>query len=129
MKDGYTGVSFPFRISNRGGTLLSSTSLEKPQHIEESIEQILSTSIYERLMELDKGSRISLYLFEPNDTSSHNLIKYEIAEILNREEPRIEVKLEDINIYSKDEKIFAEIEYYIKDYGRKYIYTKEWEVE
>ena len=98
MSDGYTGLSFPIRIGNKGGLKMSTTSPTEFTHIEESIKQILSTSLGERVMELHFGSSISSHIFDPTDDSSYSLIKHEIVEALNKYEPRIEVTNTDITL-------------------------------
>lgn len=117
---GYTGISFPFRIGNRGGIVMSSTSHSDVAHIEESIIQILSTNLGERVMDYELFSDIDTQIFEVNNVTTHNFIKYQIVEALGRHEPRIEelfVESNDIIIYGEEEKIFAEINYRVVDYG------------
>ena len=48
---GHYGVSFPFRIGVKGGIAMSGTNVNSARHIEESIQQILSTRRGERVME------------------------------------------------------------------------------
>lgn len=98
MNEGYTGLSFPFRLNSKGGLKLSTTSPTDFSHIEESIHQILNTQLGERVMEIYFGSNISTHVFDPSDISSYNLIKFEIVQTLNQFEPRIEVEPEDINL-------------------------------
>lgn len=98
MSDGFTGLSFPFRLNSKGGLKMSTTSPVDFSHIEESIHQILGTQIGERVMELYFGSEISTHVFDPSDASSYSLIKYEIIQALNQFEPRIEVESEDIDL-------------------------------
>ena len=43
-QSGFTGISYPFRISNRGGVVMSTTSRHDPSHISESIQQIFNTN-------------------------------------------------------------------------------------
>lgn len=98
MNDGYTGLSFPMRLNAKGGLRMSSTSSLDFSHIEESINQILNTSIGERPVELYFGSRLSTHIFDPSDESSYSLIKHEIVEALKQFEPRIEVDTSGIEI-------------------------------
>lgn len=51
MKNGFNGISFPFRISGTGGVQMSSTDVLDVPHIVEAMEQILLTRPYERKME------------------------------------------------------------------------------
>ena len=118
---GHYGISFPFRVGVKGGIAMSGTDINSARHIEESIQQILSTRIGERVMEYHFGCSVSASLFEPTDTTLMNLLKYEIVEALETFETRIEVKKDDIKIYSETDieginKIIAEIPYVVKDY-------------
>lgn len=121
MSKGYYGISFPFRIGVKGGIAMSGTDINSARHIEESIQQILGTRRGERVLEYHFGSSISHALFEPNDVTLANLIKYEIIEALGHLEPRISVNTDNIKVYSEVDddgisKVIAEIPYTIKDY-------------
>lgn len=101
-KSGYKGISFPFRISSQGGVVMTTTDYNNPTHIEESIIQILGTNYLERVMESDVYSRVSLALFEPNDSSLLNLLKARIVEDLERLDSRISISEEGVEVYSED---------------------------
>ena len=121
MSKGYYGISFPFRIGVKGGVAMSGTNINSARHIEESIQQILCTRRGERVLEYHFGSSVSHGLFEPTDVTLTNLIKYEIIEALESLEPRIELKKDDIKVYSEVDinginRVIAEIPYTIKDY-------------
>lgn len=121
MSKGHYGISFPFRVGVKGGIAMSGTDINSARHIEESIQQILSTRIGERVMEYHFGSSVSSSLFEPTDATLMNLMKYEIVEALETFEPRIELKKDDISIYSETDtkginRVIAEIPYIVKDY-------------
>lgn len=122
-KNGYTGLSFPFRINNRGGIAMSSTSATSPEHIEESISQIILTRLKERPMELQVGSDVHRVVFAPNDPATHALLRYSIVDALTRLEPRITVTQEDVNIIDYENVIIATINYKLKDYGSTYTST------
>lgn len=131
MQSGYTGISFPFRIGVKGGIVMSSTSLYSVPHIEESIQQILGTRLRERVMELYFGSDVDSQIFEPNDLTTHTLIKYEIVEALTKFEPRIKVEEKDLILHSENEKLYVELTYEVVSYGLSYsskIYVGEVEV-
>lgn len=89
-QSGFTGISYPFRISNRGGVVMSTTSRNDPSHIAESIQQIFNTNFLERPMEADIYSNITSLLFEPNDISLQQVLKARIVDDLDRLEKRIE---------------------------------------
>ena len=64
-QSGFKGISFPFRISNRGGVVMSTTSQNDPTHIAESIQQIFYTNHLERPMESDIYNTILALPFNP----------------------------------------------------------------
>jgi phage baseplate assembly protein W len=88
---GYAGISFPFRIGDKGGVVMSSTSPEDSAHIKEAICQILLTPAHERCMECHFFSDIDTDIFEPDDESTRTLIAYQAREALRKLEKRIEV--------------------------------------
>lgn len=120
--NGFTGVSFPFRLNARGGIKMSTTSPVDFSHIEESIHQILRTNIGERIMELQFGSMLSTHIFDTSDDSSSSLIKYEIVEALHQYEPRIEISTEDIEIVpdssTEENKLYITIQYKVIKYNK-----------
>ena len=86
------GLSFPFRFSPRtGGTAVSSSTSFHPDHIHESITQILGTRLGERIHRPDFGSRLHELVFEPNDRVLKALLRQYISQALHRWEPRIRV--------------------------------------
>lgn len=98
---GFTGISFPFRFDGRGGVATSTTSINDFSHIEESIKQIVLTSIKERVMELEFGSNVRDHLFSMTDDETDiAILKFHIREAIEKFEKRVEI--EDINIL-KDE--------------------------
>ena len=124
-QSGFTGISYPFRISNRGGVVLSTTDYDNPQHIEESIQQLLGTSFLERPMEADIYSNVSSLLFEPNDVALQQVLKSRIVEDLERLEERIEcdedgieftVEVDDNGV----EYLYATITYKVIKYNTYY---------
>lgn len=117
MRDEFRGISFPFRLGNRGGIVMSGVTESHPHHIEESIEQILLTFKGERVMEHHIGSDIDTQIFEPNDSATHNLLKFQIAEALKEQEPRIEVTRQDITLSSEENYVYATIKYRLKAYN------------
>lgn len=121
----YKGISFPFRIGNKGGIVMSEVNSITATHIEESIEQILLTYRGERSMELHFGSELDTFIFEPNDIATHNLIKYQIVEALKLHEPRITVDKDSITL-SEDEEtcsIIVDLTYIINEYNSTHTYT------
>lgn len=117
-KQGYTGISFPFRVGPRGGISMSTTKRYNMAHIEESIEQILRTRVQERVMELYFGSELDLQLFEPNDPTTHNFIAMEIVEALEELEERVEISRNDIRIWGEDNIVKIELKYEVEKFQK-----------
>ena len=117
-EQGYTGISFPFRIGVKGGVVTSTTSTREVPHIIESMKQILRTFKYERTMEYHIYSEIDTDIFEPNDVSTHTLLQYQIQDALTRLEPRIEVL--DVEVSSSDSTIYATIRFKVLPYDTEY---------
>ena len=88
-QSGFTGISYPFRISNRGGCVMSTTSRTDPSHIAESIQQIFNTNYLERPMESEIYTTVTPLLFEPNDITLQQVLKTRIVADLERLEERI----------------------------------------
>ena len=126
-KTGFTGISYPFRISNRGGVVMSTTSSSDVQHIEESIKQILITDFLERPMETDVYSNVSDFLFEINDEITQDMLKTQIAEDIEECDDRVEVDPSDIEIevVNEDgvENIYVTITYTVLKYESTYTST------
>lgn len=112
QQSGYTGISYPFRISNRGGVVMSTTSSTDPTHIAESIQQILYTNFLERPMESDIYTTVTSLLFEPNDLTLQQVLKSRIISDLDRLEERV---------VCDDEGIEFEIE--VDENGVEYLYA------
>lgn len=125
-QSGFTGISFPFRVTNRGGVAMSTTSKTDPTHIAESIQQIFATNFLERPMEGGEVySEVDALLFEPNDESLQEVLRVQIVEDLERLEERIEIDEDDIEFIvdtddSGIEYLFAEITYKIVKYNTFY---------
>lgn len=124
---GYTGISFPFRISPQGGVAMSTTDENNPTHIVESLHQILGTHYLQRVMEPDVYSDLISVVFEPNDETLQAVAKSRILDAIERLEPRVEVTDENIkfSISETDEGIFlfATITFKVIKYGTWYTST------
>lgn len=122
--EGFTGISYPFRINTQGGVVLSTTSSEDTTHIDESIRQILGTNYLERVMEPEIYSSIEDYLFEPGNEHTQELLKQQIVSDLERLEDRIKVDTSDIevNLVSEDfgEAVYVNITYLVIKYEAYY---------
>ena len=124
-QSGFTGISYPFRISNRGGVVMSTTSRFDPTHIAESIQQIFNTSYLERPMESDVYTTVTSLLFEPNNVTLQQVLKSRIVNDLERLEERIECDEEGIEFKvevddSGTEFLYASITYKVLKYNTYY---------
>ena len=123
-QSGFTGISYPFRISNRGGVVMSTTDRNDPTHISEGIEQLLNTGFLERPMESDIYTTVTSLLFEPNDIALQQVLKVRIADDLERMEERIECDSDSIEfeVVEEDgvEYLYANITYKIVKYNTYY---------
>ena len=108
---GFRGISYPFRVSPKGGVVMSTTSANNFQHIDESIEQILNTNYKERPMEKAIYSTISEVLFEPMDESLEALILSDIEETLENLEERVSLDMDNTEFYTEEQEDGSEILY------------------
>lgn len=119
MSQGFTGISFPFRVGVKGGIVMSSTSVQGVPHIIEAMKQILLTRPNERGMEYKFKSDIDTDIFEPNDVSTHTLLAYQVEEALKELEDRIEVN--SVDITSRGSEIFATINFKVIAYNTSFV--------
>lgn len=125
MQSGFTGISYPFRINERGGVAMSTTSATDPSHIVEGIEQILRTNFLERPMEADQYSNVSTSLFEQDDKSLQQVLKTRIADDIERLEDRVECSADNIDFTieiddDKVEYLYATVTFKILRYNTTY---------
>ena len=114
------GISYPFRLSIRGGAQTSETQPYDMTHINEEIEQALRTEPFERFMEYHLGSKLSSVLFENINVNTMGLIKLYVKETLNSDS-RFKVSLNDVRIEDvSDSVIRIGISYYFKEYNSKF---------
>lgn len=118
MKNGFNGISFPFRISGTGGVQMSSTDVLDVPHIVEAMEQILLTRPYERKMEYHFKSDLDTIIFDPNDISARNMVAYQIKQALSQLEDRIEVI--NVIVTSEGSSIYATITFRVLMYNTTY---------
>lgn len=123
-QSGFKGISYPFRISNRGGVVMSTTSKNDPTHIAESIQQVFNTNYLERPMEAEVYTTITSLLFEPNDIALQQVLKTRIVDDLERLEERIECDEDgvefEIEVEDDVEYLYANISYRIIKYNTYY---------
>lgn len=116
MSTQQTGISFPFRIGVKGGVVLSTTTNNSVPHIEESIEQIIRTHLYERVMETHCYSSVETFVFSEIGESEKSLMRYAIVDALTLQDLRIEVKPENVTFEQSDKRgfLFVHINYKVK---------------
>lgn len=124
-RSGFTGISYPFRISR--GVVMSTTSSKDVQHIEESIRQILITNFLERPMETEVYSEVSDFLFEPTDTVELEFLCAEIARAIEECDDRVAVDPSDIEAEVVEEDgykyVYVTINYTVLKYNAEYTST------
>lgn len=118
MKNGFNGISFPFRISGTGGVQMSTTDVLDVPHIVEAMEQLLLTRPYERKMEYHFKSDLDTLIFDPNDISARNMVAYQIKQALSQLEDRIEVI--NVIVTSEGSSIYATITFRVLMYNTTY---------
>ena len=123
-QSGFTGISYPFRVNNRGGVSMSTTSATDPTHIAESIRQIFNTSFLERPMESDIYTTVTSLLFEPNDEALQAVLKSRMVDDLERLEERVTCSEDDIEFTIEIEDdvkfLYANLTYTIIKYNTSY---------
>jgi phage baseplate assembly protein W len=82
------GLGFPPHIGPDGRVAWSAGT----QNIREAIRIILQTELRERLKLPEFGCGLKMFLFMPNNVSTHSLIQERITQALGRWEPRILVE-------------------------------------
>jgi phage baseplate assembly protein W len=92
------GISFPPRIGGDGRVVWA----EGEENIRESIRVILMTELNERLYLPEFGGGLNRFLFEPNTSTTRQLIRDRIAKALARWEPRITVQSVSVEPDSQD---------------------------
>lgn len=124
-RGGFRGISYPFRITSRGGVAMSEANFEDSSHIAESIQQIFNTNFLERPMEGNwVYTQVTSSLFEPNDESLQQVLKTYIVEDLTRLEERIRISEDDITFSVEEENgvevLYALITYQVIKYNTTY---------
>ena len=83
-----TGWTFPPTFNNQTGTVELS---DGTKDIEESLNILLSTTLGERVMQLNYGCNLKEYLFESLDSNLIGYIKQKVEDAILYYEPRITV--------------------------------------
>lgn len=115
MNKGFKGISFPFRFNSSGGVATSTTAPNDLSHIEESIEQIIRTSIGERVMEVEFGNEAFRLLFENlDDETNRGIITMFITDAIERWDKRVKVNM--VDIITEETNIVFNITIYVQKY-------------
>ena len=87
------GISFPFRISSKGGAAMSVANSNSVEKLVESMQQIVGISEGERCMEFNVYSEVRSLLFSSVDTDDTilSVCEYMVKDAINRLEPRVSV--------------------------------------
>lgn len=93
------GISFPPRVGADGRVVWS----EGEENIRESIRVILMTELNERLYLPQFGGGLNRFLFEPNNSTTRQLIRDRITKALARWEARIAVQTVNVEPDPQDQ--------------------------
>lgn len=111
------GLKYPIQINRKGALELSPYE----EDIADSIRIILSTPKGERVMRPDFGCDISKFIFDNNNTSIINRIKYTVLEALTIWETRIKVNnIEVVTDKLNEGKLLINIHYNISSTNNRY---------
>lgn len=89
--------------------------------VRQSIEIILSTSKGERVMRPDFGCDLNRLLFQPNNSTTQALAKFEVREALQTWEPRIDVL--DVSVQAEGtngERLLIDISYRVRSTDNRF---------
>ncbi len=87
------GPAFPPRVGTDGSLAWSAGE----ENVRESIRILLLTEPGERLMREEYGCGLRRFLFEPNTTTTRQLIRERITQAIGRWEPRVAVDAVDVD--------------------------------
>ena len=114
------GISFPFRVSVRGGATMSVANTKSVDKIVESMQQIVLTREGERCMEYDVYSQIDKLIFNIEDDTLRQVCEYMLKDAINRLETRVTVN--DVRL-ARDEKtgiIYALVNFTVNKTNNNY---------
>ncbi len=94
----YRGIGFPF---TKGPTSLPAAAVDA-ELVRQSLDQIILTGRFERVMRPGFGCDAMSFIFEPNDELMSELIRTEVTSAIGRFEPR--VILQDVQVVRDVEK-------------------------
>lgn len=105
------GLAFPLRIAPSGGFAL----VTREREIEEAIRLVLGTSVGERPMRPEFGSRIAEHVFAPANAATAGQLAYEVRVALERWEPRVDVEEVEVDFDATDAGVlYIDVRYRIR---------------
>lgn len=117
------GISFPFRISPKGGATMSVANSNSVERLVESMQQIVGTSDGERCMEFNVYSEVRSLLFSSVDTDDTilSVCEYMVKDAINRLEPRVSVNDVVIKVDELTNSIIAVVNFTVNSTKDTYI--------
>ena len=117
------GISFPFRISSKGGAAMSVANSNSVEKLVESMQQIVGISEGERCMEFNVYSEVRSLLFSSVDTDDTilSVCEYMVKDAINRLEPRVSVNDVVINFDEITNSIIAVVNFTVNSTKDTYI--------
>lgn len=116
------GISFPFRISSKGGAAMSVANSNSVEKLVESMQQIVGISEGERCMEFNVYSEVRSLLFSSVDTDDTilSVCEYMVKDAINRLEPRVTVNDVVIKFDEDSNSIIAIVNFTVNNTGNTY---------
>lgn len=111
----FTGITFPFAFNSAGGVSTSvSDDNGSNDLLRQSITQIVTTHLKERVIEKAFGCDFDLRTFDPMDTVLFQAIQYSIIKAVATWEPRVTVQGVNIIPDNENGKVIIQLKYLIK---------------
>lgn len=99
------GVGFPFRI--RAGGVVRAAGIDK---LGQDVRHLLGTRVGERVLRRGYGGGVHHRVQEPNDTTLHALVTYEIEQALLLHAPDVHL-VGPIRLSAREEELTVVVEY------------------
>jgi phage baseplate assembly protein W len=97
----FINIAFPFRQSDRGDFVKLNAS--DKQAIKADLMHLILTRRGERLYLPDFGTDLLRYIFEQNDSATHNEIKIHLNDVIKKYLPNLQVNEVDVQISENSE--------------------------
>lgn len=115
------GISFPFRISVKGGATMSVANSNSVEKIVESMQQIVMTREGERCMEFQVFSLIDNLIYNIlEDETLLQVCKFMVKDAINRLEKRVTVNDVEIVQDEKTNSLYALVNFTVISTGNTY---------